>query len=229
MSAKTIDLGKLKRVILFRFLSGSLILGALLFGSAGTLRYWEGWLYLAVILTAVTAFIRFMIRKDPEALERRMRSRERETYQKALMIIATPVYTSLYIVPPLDHRFGWSTVPVWLVVVGDLASLAGYLLFVRVMLENRFASRVVEIEAEQKLITTGPYAIIRHPMYSAGVLMCSATPLGLGSFWGLLTVPGILAVYVARIIGEEKFLVKGLAGYEDYTQKVRRRLIPGIW
>ncbi len=229
MATKGDNPAKLKRAALVRFIAGFLVMGIILFTASGTLRYWQAWLYLMVHFIAVALFLGFLIRKDPELLERRMKIREREQTQKAVILVSTPFYLALFIVPGLDYRFGWSSVPVWLVAAGIIGALAGYGLFVRVLLENRFAQRIVAIEREQKLITTGPYAVVRHPMYSAVSLVFTATPLALGSFWGLCAIPGIIVCLVVRIRNEEKILSKGLAGYGEYRRKVRRRVVPGIW
>jgi len=228
----TIERDNLKRLILsavFRLVSGTVIISAMLFGAAGTLHYWEGWLYLGVLLLPTVVFLQFMIRKDPELLERRLRIRERETVQKAVILGSIPLHIALLLIPPLDHRFGWSAVPPWVIFVSAIAILAGYLLYVRVLMVNRFASRTIAIEAGQKLVTTGPYRIVRHPLYLAGVLMFATTPLALGSFWGLITAPGIVVIYVVRILNEETVLIRGLDGYEDYRRLVRWRLVPGVW
>jgi len=229
MTADSDSLARLKAAALVRFISGFLIMGILLFAAAGTLQYWQAWLYLTVHFIAVALFLRFLVRKDPELLKRRMKTQEREKTQKAIILISTPFYLALFIIPGLDYRFAWSSVPVWLVVAGIVVALAGYGLFVRVLLENRFAQRIVVIEREQKLITTGPYSIVRHPMYSAVFLTFTATPLALGSFWGLFAIPGIIVCLVIRIRNEEKVLSQGLAGYDEYRCQVRRRIIPGIW
>ena len=229
MTVKGNSPAKLKKAALVRFITGFLVMGGIFFTTAGTIRYWQAWLYLVVHFIAVALFLGFLIRKDPELLERRMKVREKEQAQKTVILISIPFYIALYIVPGLDYRFGWSSVPVWLVAAGIIGALAGYSLFVRVLLENRFAQRIVVIEREQKLITTGPYAVVRHPMYSAVSLVFTATPLALGSFWGLCAIPGIIVCLVVRIRNEEKILAQGLAGYDEYRRRVRRRVIPGIW
>ena len=229
MTVKSDNLIGLKKAALVRFISGFLIMGIVLFAAAGTLQYWQAWLYLTVHFIAVALFLRFLIRKDPELLERRMKIREREKTQKAVILYSVPFYLALFIVPGLNQRFAWSSVPVWLIVAAVLAALTGYGLFVRVLLENRFAQRIVEIEREQTLINTGPYAVVRHPMYSAVFLAFTATPLALGSFWGLLAIPGIIVCLLFRIHNEEKVLSRGLAGYDEYRRQVRWRIIPGIW
>jgi len=229
MDAQGDNPAKLKKAALIRFIAGFLVMGIIFFTAAGTLQYWQAWLYLTVHFMAVALFLGYLIRKDPELLERRMRIHEREQTQRAVVWISIPFYLALFIVPGLDYRFGWSSVPVWVVAAGIIAALAGYGLFVRVLLENRFAQRIVAIEKEQKLITTGPYAVVRHPMYSAVSLVFAATPLALGSFWGLCAIPGIIVCLVVRIINEEKILSQGLSGYDEYRRKVRQRVIPGIW
>jgi len=229
MTAKSDNLTRLKGAALVRFVSGFLIMGLVLFTAAGTIQYWQAWLYLAIHFIAVALFLRFLIRRDPELLERRMRIREREKTQKAVVLFSIPLYLALFIIPGLNQRFAWSSVPVWLVVAAVLAALTGYGLYVRVLLENRFAQRIVEVEREQVLITTGPYAVVRHPMYSAVFLAFTATPVALGSFWGLVAIPGIIVCLLFRIHNEERILSRGLAGYVEYRRQVRWRIIPGIW
>jgi protein-S-isoprenylcysteine O-methyltransferase Ste14 len=229
MQSEIIDLAKLKRAALVRFVFGFLFLGIILFTTAGTIRYWQAWLYLAVHFSSVALFLIYLIRKDPELLRPRMMAREREKIQKAVMLAVIPLYVALFIIPGLDRRYGWSIVPAWITITAVLTALSGYGLFVRVLLENRFAHRIVMIEKEQKLITTGPYAVVRHPMYSGAILTFVAAPVALGSFWGLIAIPGIIVSLLVRIHNEEKVLSRGLAGYDAYRRNVRWRIIPGIW
>jgi protein-S-isoprenylcysteine O-methyltransferase Ste14 len=212
-----------------RLVAGVVLLGAILFLTAGTIRYWEAWLYLALLLAFMTVFALYLLRRSPDLLQRRMRSKEPERSQVVIISVAGVALLLAIIIPGLDRRYGWSDVPVWLVIAANAVILLGYLLVIRVMRENHYASRVVEVERGQAVIDSGPYAVVRHPMYVAMLLIYGGTPLALGSYWGLLPVLVMPFILAARIVGEEKTLVRDLPGYEAYRQKVKYRLIPGLW
>jgi protein-S-isoprenylcysteine O-methyltransferase Ste14 len=205
------------------------LLGAILFGAAGTFRYWEAWLTLGVFFVPMSGALVYFVRHAPDLLERRMKAREERPRQKRIVLLSVPVYLGMLAVPGLDHRFGWSSVPTALVVFSACMMLAGYILLLRVMLENRFASRTIRVEEDQELVTTGSYAVVRHPMYLGVVVMFAFMPLALGSWWALvpaLLMPVLLAL---RILDEEEALVEELPGYPEYMQATRKRLIPGVW
>ncbi len=208
---------------------GPPLLVLIFFVPAGTLRYWQAWLYMAVLLVPMAGVMIYFLKHDPELMERRMRTREKERPQKAVIALSYPAFLAAFLVPGFDRRFGWSSVPPVLVVATDLVVLAGYALFILVIRENRYASRVVEVEAGQEVVTTGPYAVVRHPMYVANILIYMASPLALGSFWALIPAVVTPCVMVARILNEEKVLRERLPGYAEYLDKVRYRLVPGIW
>jgi len=214
---------------LWRLVAGMAFIALLLFLPAGTTAYWEAWIYLVVLFTPVLVVGSILLLRDPELLERRMTLREQESSQRTVLLFSTIVLLVIYLVPGLDKRFGWSDVPPIVVLVSDALILGGYGLFALTLRENRFASRVVELQAEQQVIQTGPYRLVRHPMYTAIAVMFILTPLALGSWWGLLASAAFPLVLVGRIRGEEELLGRDLPGYEEYTQRVRYRLIPLIW
>jgi len=224
-----VDKAKLKRTIALRLVFALLILGLMFFWPAGTFRYWQAWTYIVIMFAFMLGAFAYFIRKDPELLERRMRAREKERRQIIITSLGTPVFLGIYLLPGFDRRYGWSSVPVIVVIAADILVLAGYALFVRVLKENSYASRIVEVEENQKVITTGPYALVRHPMYVAVMIMFGLTPLALGSYWAVVPALSLILVLVPRIKNEEKVLVDELAGYREYMQRVKFRLIPGIW
>ena len=205
------------------------MLGMIFFGSAGTLRYWEAWVFMAVLFIPVALVVFYLLRHDPELLERRLKAREERAQQKAITSLAALAWLVGFLLPGLDRRFAWSSVPTPLVLFADLLVLAGYLIFFLTLRENRFASRIIQVEEGQTVITSGPYALVRHPMYFGVVLMLLFAPLALGSWWASipsLATPVLLAL---RIQDEEAALLEGLPGYRDYTQQTTHRLIPGVW
>lgn len=214
---------------LTRFVGGFVFIAALLFWSAGTLDYWQGWLYLVLLFVPVAIVAVVLFLRDPALLERRLRSRERENAQWMVIAASSVVLLAVYLLPGFDRRYGWSSISWPVVLLADLLILVGYLLFALTIRENRFASRVVEVQAGQTVISTGPYARVRHPMYTAVLLMFMATPVALGSWWGLLPALLLPPVLAGRILNEESVLRDGLAGYTAYCQRVKYRLIPLVW
>jgi protein-S-isoprenylcysteine O-methyltransferase Ste14 len=196
---------------------------------SGTWAYWQGWVFLLLVLVPVIWVVQYFFRHDPSVLERRLRYKEKITAQAWFSGLAGVVIMLAIFLPGLDIRFGWSHVPVWLVIISEAMVLIGYLIFVQVMRTNAYLSRVVEVTGEQQVVSTGLYGIIRHPMYAGVILMSVFTSLALGSYWfvipGLLVIPAI----IFRLLGEEKYLAKELPGYVEYMAKTRFRLVPGIW
>jgi len=169
------------------------------------------------------------MRSDPQRLERRMRTREREKRQQWVIGFSTLFLILLYVLPGLDRRFQWSQMPLALVVFGVGAVILGYAFYMQVIQTNQFASRVVEVMQEQKVITSGPYALVRHPMYLSMVIFFLGTALALGSWWALIPAALMVPVLAVRLLEEEKILRRDLPGYAEYTQEVRWRLFPGVW
>jgi len=207
-------------------------MGALIFGLAGTLRYWQAWVYLVLFFGLSGLLTAELLRRDPALLERRMKGgpqAERRPAQQIIMVGASLAFLSLLAVPALDYRFHWSSVPVVGVVLGNVLFAIGFLFVGRVYRENTYTSATIEIHEGQRVIDTGPYAIVRHPMYSGALLYMLGTPLALGSYWGLLGFVLMLLVIVWRLQDEEGMLARELPGYAEYRQRVRWRLLPGVW
>jgi len=219
----------LARRVAGHFLAAILLFAAMLFIPAGTVFYWEAWIYLAILFIPMFLVSAHLIRNDPELLERRLRMKEKEPEQKLIIKLAYLYFVVLVLLAGFDQRYGWSSVSSATVFVADLVVVSGYILFVMVLKENRYASRIIEVVPEQRVIMTGPYALIRHPMYLAVLLMYTFTPLALGSVWAMILTPVLLILLVARIRNEERVLSRDLPGYRDYCQKVKYRIIPGIW
>ncbi len=229
MSTPHVSPHALRRMTVKRLLAAIIALGAMFFLPAGTLSYWEAWLFMGVLFIPMTIFAVYLIRRNPSLLERRMRMREEQPQQRKIIGVSIVVLLAAFLIPGFDQRFSWSSVPVWLVIAADIVFLLGYLLFVLTLRENEFAARTVQVEQQQRVITTGPYAYVRHPMYLATLLMYASAPLALGSYWALIPIALLPFILVARILDEERMLLKELEGYADYCQVVRYRLIPGIW
>jgi protein-S-isoprenylcysteine O-methyltransferase Ste14 len=205
---------------------------AVLFVAAGKINYWQAWIFLAVFFGSSFAITAYLAKHDPALLERRLVAgpgAEKEKTQKIIQLLAMVAFIAMFVFPAIDHRYGWSSVPAGVAIAGDLLIAIGFLAVFFVFTENSYASSIIEVGAEQKVVTTGPYAIVRHPMYSGALVMLIGVPLALGSWWGLLLVIPITVVLVWRLLEEEKFLSKNLPGYSDYQNKVRFRLLPFIW
>jgi protein-S-isoprenylcysteine O-methyltransferase Ste14 len=209
-----------------------LAMALLLFGTAGTLHYWQAWLFLATYLLASLALTLDLIKNDPALLERRMRGgpfAEREPTQKVIMSLTSLGFIGLLVVPAIDHRFGWSHISPSAAVGGDVLLLLGWLGIFFVFRENSFASATIESSANQRVISTGPYAWVRHPMYAAALVMLLGIPIALGSWWGVIIVAGLVPVLIWRLTDEERFLARNLPDYVGYQQRVRYRLLPLVW
>jgi protein-S-isoprenylcysteine O-methyltransferase Ste14 len=206
--------------------------GLMLFVPAGTLKYWQGWVFMAVFTLASIIPTIYLARRDPAALQRRMHAGPRAETRTAQKVIITASFLDLFVMmtfSAFDHRMGWSTVPPWLSVLGDVLVVAGLSIAMLVVIENSYAAATVTVETGQKVASRGLYKFVRHPMYVGNVIMMVGMPLALGSYWGLVfVVPGVAAL-VFRILDEEKLLTQELAGYREYTQRVRYRLVPSVW
>ncbi len=209
-----------------------IVMGLLIFISAGTVHYWQAWTYLVVYFGASLLISLYLMKKDPALLQRRMSggpTAEKTRTQQFSMLFASAGFIGSLIVPALDHRFAWSNMPIYAVVAGDILTVVSFYIMFLVFRENSFASATIEIAEDQKVISTGLYAFVRHPMYAGGSLLFIGTPLALGSYWGLLTFAIVLPALIWRLLDEEKFLAKNLPGYIDYCAKVGWRLIPGVF
>jgi protein-S-isoprenylcysteine O-methyltransferase Ste14 len=209
-----------------------LVMASLLFVAAGTLHYWQAWLFLAAYFAASLAISLYLVRKDPALAQRRMSGgpfAEKEPAQRIIMFLTSLGFIALLVEPALDHRFGWSDLPAYLVVAGDLLMLLGWLGIFFVFRENSFASATIESAADQRVIATGPYARVRHPMYAAALVMLLGIPLALGSWWGVLIVIAIMPALIWRLTDEERFLLQNLPGYPEYRDRVLYRLLPFVW
>ena len=196
---------------------------------AGTWNYWQGWMYLATLLLPMLAAAVYLFKNDPALLERRLRMREKESAQRKIIGVLAIYFLITFTLPGFDVRFGWSSVPPLVSILADGLVFAGYMITFWVLTVNNYLSRTVEVDAGQKVITTGPYAIVRHPMYFGVALLYIASPLALGSYWAVLPALMILPLLAARIRNEEEVLLRELAGYAEYRQKVKYRLLPGVW
>ena len=207
-------------------------MGLLLFVPAGSVHYWQAWVYLSIFMGASVLTTLYLMRKDPALLERRMSAgptAEKRPAQKFIMLCTSIGFAALLVVPALDHRFGWSTVPLGGVVAGDVLVAIGFYLIYLVYRENTFASATIQVAENHKVISTGPYAIVRHPMYASASLYLLGTPLALGSYWGLVPIATMMPFLIWRLFDEERVLAKNLPGYTEYQKRVRHRLVPFVW
>ena len=210
----------------------TLFLAALLFASAGTLRYWQGWLFLAVFIGSSIALGVYFVRHDPALIERRMRggpSAEQEPAQKIIIALLMAGLLLMILVPALDRRWHWSTEPAWLALLGNAGIVASFVIFFFVMKQNSYAAATVRVETEQPVISTGLYGVVRHPMYTGALLLTVCMPLALGSSWSLPLLIPVFPILAWRLLDEERVLKRDLPGYTDYCRQVRYRLIPGVW
>lgn len=224
------------------------LLAAGLFVPAGSLRFWEAWVYLGMFLAGSVISGVYFYRHDRALVERRLRLGEKDPQQRLIMSLASFAWLAGVIVPALDYRFGWSAgggvaaplpgtallklpgrLPVWLIIISQALVVAGYLFTLWVLKTNTYAASTIQVEAGQKVISTGPYRIVRHPMYLGAGLMLVFTPLALGSYWALPGFVLIIPLLVWRLLQEEKVLCAQLPGYSEYRRQTRFRLIPGLW
>lgn len=222
---------QLRRTVLLGLARLQIILAFLIF-LPGTVRYWQGWVFWMVFFACVLMVTLYFVEHDPHLIENRMKAgpgAEQETSQKIIQAFTGTLAALLAIVSALDHRFHWSSVPAPVCLLGDGLIVLGFAIVFQVFKENSFAASTIKVEAEQRVISTGLYGWVRHPMYVGGALMLLATPLALGSLWGLPIAVAITAGIVVRLLDEERFLSANLPGYGDYCRKVRYRLIPMVW
>lgn len=207
-------------------------MGLLLFLPAGTSQYWQAWAFLAVFFGPSLLITLYLMKKDPALLKRRLSggpTAEKERTQKIIMFFTTIGFIALLVVPALDYRFKWSSVPLYMVIAGDILTALGFYIVFLVYKENTFTSATIEVACDQKVISTGPYAIVRHPMYAGSLLYLLGMPFALGSYWGLLVLAATMPFLIWRLFDEERFLSRNLPGYTEYCAKVRWRLMPGVF
>ena len=214
---------------IIKFLFGLILIGAMLFLPAWTLDYPGAWLFIALLFIPMLIMGAVLFIKAPELLKKRLNNKEKEKAQKGVLALSGLMFPIGFILSAVDFRFGWSRVPIWLVVISSALFFVGYALYAEVMRENAYLSRTVEIQKNQKVVSTGLYGIVRHPMYLATLLMFLPMPLILGSFWGIIPFLLYPVLIIIRILNEEKILEDGLLGYKEYKTKVKYRLIPFIW
>jgi protein-S-isoprenylcysteine O-methyltransferase Ste14 len=204
----------------------------LLFWPAGTLNYWQAWVFIAVFIVATLVPSVYLAVKDPAALQRRMKAgpiAETRTIQKLVITGTIVAVVAVLVVSALDHRFGWSDVPTPVVVLGNVLVGIGLGFAQLVVIQNSYAAATITVEADQKVVSTGVYGVVRHPMYVGTLIMMVGTPLALDSYWGLLATILAVPILALRIDDEEKMLRQELDGYDEYTKKVHYRLVPGVW
>ncbi len=214
---------------IIKFVCGFLLIGLMLFLPAGTFDYPGGWLFTALLFIPVFVIGVVLYIKAPDLLAKRLDGKEKQNAQSSVVALSGLGFIAGFTVSALDFRFGWSHVPAWLTATASVLFVASYALYAEVMRENAYLSRTVKVEEGQKVVSTGLYGIVRHPMYSATILMFMMIPLILGSFWGLLAFLHYPVLMCLRAVNEEKLLSAELEGYEEYKNKVKYRLIPFVW
>jgi protein-S-isoprenylcysteine O-methyltransferase Ste14 len=224
----------LKTKVIVQCMVTAVVAGAMLFLPAGTWKFWQGWIFLGMLVIPMVAASIYFSERDPQLVERRLQSKEKIGEQKLIMKFAKLTFFAAFLIPGFDFRFGWSrrtfgAVPVWLMILSGTIALAGYLMTYWVMSANSYASRIIQVEKDQRVISVGPYRIVRHPMYLGGVISILFTPLALGSYWAVPAFALVIPVIVLRILNEEKVLRQELAGYSEYCERTRSRLVPLVW
>ena len=214
----------LKVVFLF-----PLFMGVFLFLPAGSLKFWEAWIYAVAIFIPMIMTLSYLVKNDPALLQRRFKIKEKEKNQKRIVRLFRLPFILGFLLPGFDYRYNWSEVPIVLVLIANVMVVLGYFLVFLVFKANSYTSRIIEVEKDQQVISTGPYSIVRHPMYAGMIIMFLFTPLALGSWWTLLVFIFLPLVLIFRIIDEEKTLTNDLPGYKEYCQNIKYRLIPYVW
>ena len=212
-----------------KFAAGLLLVAALLFLPAGTLAYPGGWRFIGLLFVPMLILGAVLFVKSPTLLEKRLNAKEKEGTQKGVLALSALLFIAGFVVAGLDHRFGWSSVPPWTVILASAVLLISYALYAEVMRENAYLSRTVEVQEGQQVVDTGLYGIVRHPMYAVTLWLFLSIPVVLGSWWSLLCFAPYIAVLVLRIQNEEKVLTRDLPGYAEYKTRVKYRLIPFVW
>ena len=214
---------------LTKYVLGLVMIGAMLFWPAGTFNYWNAWLFIALLFIPMFILGVILFIKDKELLRKRLKSKEKETEQKEVILISLLLFIGGFIIAGFDFKYGWSYLPKEVTIVSSIILLVSYILYAEVMRENTYLSRTVEVQENQKVIDTGLYSVVRHPMYFATTLLFLSFPLVLGSFVSFIIFLIFPFTLVKRIKNEEKVLEEGLKGYKEYKQKVKYKMIPFIW
>ena len=214
---------------LIKFILGIVMFGALLFGTAGTFNYWNAWLLIRLLFIPMFFVGVVLLVKNKELLKKRLNGKEKENEQKNVIFTTVLIFILGFVVAGLDFKFGWSKMPLWGIVGGSVTLIFAYILYIEVMRENAYLSRTIEVQENQKVIDTGLYALVRHPMYLATTLLFLSFPIVLGSGFSFIIFAAIPFILAKRIKYEEKVLEKGLKGYKAYKKKVRYKMIPYIW
>ena len=214
---------------LTKFTCGLLLVGLLIFLPAGTFCYTYGWLLIGLLFTPMLIAGFVMLAKSPDFLAKRLDVREKQGTQKGVVALAGLMFIAGFVVAGLDFRFGWSTVPTWVIIAASVLFLVGYALYAEVMRENAYLSRTIKVEEGQTVVDTGLYGVVRHPMYAVTILLFLMIPLVLGSWYALIVFAFYPAIIIVRLKDEEELLTKELAGYVEYKKKVKYRIIPFVW
>ena len=212
-----------------KFTTGLLIVALLLFLPAGSLSYAQAWLFLGILFIPMFGAGIVMMIKNPELLKKRLNAKETESDQKTVILLSAVMFTAAFIVAGLNYRFGWLVMPMWLCVIFAVVFLCAYLLYAEVLRENVYLSRTIEVQEDQKIIDTGLYGVVRHPMYMSTLLLFLSMPLVLGSLFSFAIILFYIPMIIVRIKGEERVLEAGLPGYTEYKKRVKYRLFPFIW
>ena len=225
-------MNSLIRKTIVGFIQLHVILGIVVFLSAGSIQFWQGWVYLGVFFVCNLLLTAYFVKYDPKLVESRLNVgpiAEKEKSQKIIQTFNSFFFIGLFVIPGLDFRFHWSQVPLSAIVLADAAIVLSYVIFFFTFRENSYTSAIVKVSDEQTVISTGPYGIVRHPLYAGALLLFLFTPIALGSWWAALLFFPLTMLIVLRLLEEEKFLSEHLLGYQDYCQKTRYRLIPMVW
>ena len=212
-----------------KFLGGFLVLALLVFLPAWTLRYWQGWLLLAILFVPMLVVGAVLMKRSPALLEKRLNAKEEQSEQKAVLMLSALMFLAAFVLAGLNYHFGWFVLPAWVSIAAAVVFLGGYALYAEVMRENAYLSRTVEVQEDQKVIDTGLYGVVRHPMYLSTLLLFLSMPLVLGSLFSFGVMLFYIPLIAKRIKNEEQVLLEGLPGYDAYQKKVRYKVIPFLW
>jgi len=219
----------LKSRLALRLVFMPVMWGSLLFLPAGSFGFWQGWVYFTITLAFILSTLGYLYRNDPQLIERRLRRDETVREQKLIMKLIAAIMLIAFLLPGFDHRFGWSHLPLWLTILSQAFVLGGYLMIFWTLKSNSFAASTIRVEAGQRVISTGPYRLVRHPMYLGVDVWLLSTPVALGSYFALPVFALLIPLIVVRLLNEEKVLRQELPGYSDYCLHTRYRLVPYLW